>query len=166
MKEFHETRRRGEPSISHRLVICLRDVSHVMRGLYEGKGSQKRVLMVLEDLGGTVTQRELTQRLGIQPGSASEVFAKLENAGAVNRGPSQEERRPVSIALTEEGLTRAKEARAHRARRHEEMFSCLSEGEQQQLLTLLEKLREDWSSRYLAAGRGHGYGHPHGHREE
>lgn len=60
MKEFHETRRRGEPSISHRLVICLRDVSHVMRGLYEGKGSQKRVLMVLEDLGGTVTQRELT----------------------------------------------------------------------------------------------------------
>lgn len=166
MKEFHEARSRGEPSISHWLVICLRDVSHVMRGLYEGKGSQKRVLMVLEDLGGAVTQRELTQRLGIQPGSASEVFAKLENAGAVTRTPSQEDRRTVDIALTEAGLARAKEARAQRARRHEEMFSCLSEGEKQQLLTLLEKLREDWSSRYPAAGRGHGYGHPHGHREE
>lgn len=166
MKEFHEARRRGEPSISHWLVICLRDVSHVMRGLYESKGSQKRVLMVLEDLGGAVTQRELTQRLGIQPGSASEVFAKLENAGAVTRTPSQEDRRTVDIALTEAGLARAKEARTQRARRHEEMFSCLSEGEKQQLLTLLEKLREDWSSRYPAAGRGHGYGHPHGHREE
>ena len=55
MKEFHEARRRGEPSISHWLVICLRDVSHVMRGLYEGKGSQKRVLMVLEDLGVSCT---------------------------------------------------------------------------------------------------------------
>lgn len=50
-----------------------------MRFLYEGKGSQKRILIVLEDIGGCVTQRQLTERLGIRPGSVSEVIAKLES---------------------------------------------------------------------------------------
>ena len=31
------------------LIFALRDVSHVMHVLYEGKGSQKRVLMVLQE---------------------------------------------------------------------------------------------------------------------
>lgn len=54
-----------------------------MRFLYEGKGSQKRILIVLEDIGGCVTQRQLTERLGIRPGSVSEVIAKLESMGYI-----------------------------------------------------------------------------------
>ena len=70
------------------LIFALRDVSHVMHVLYEGKGSQKRVLMVLQELGAPITQRELTERLGIRPASASEVIAKLESAGCIARTPS------------------------------------------------------------------------------
>lgn len=162
MKERQNTAHKGEPSITHKLIICLRDLSHTMRGLYEGRGSQKRVLIVLGELGGETTQRELTQQLGIQPGSASEVIAKLESAGLVARSPSPEDRRTASIALTEEGAAQAREAKAQRAHRHEEMFSCLSEEEQGQLLTLLEKLREDWDARYPAAKQAPSrQGHPH-----
>lgn len=54
--------------INDKLIINLRDISHTMRYLYEGKGSQKRILIVLDEIGSNITQRELTQRLGIQPG--------------------------------------------------------------------------------------------------
>ena len=60
----HSARRMPE-SVDSRLIINLRDISHTMRRLYEGKGSQKRVLMLLRE-AGTITQRELTARLGIQ----------------------------------------------------------------------------------------------------
>lgn len=90
------------------LIFALRDVSHVMHVLYEGKGSQKRVLMVLQELGAPITQRELTERLGIRPASASEVIAKLESAGCIVRTPSPSDRRTAEITLTELGKARAR----------------------------------------------------------
>lgn len=134
-------------NVNGRLVIGLRDISHTMRFLYEGRGSQKRVLIVLSEMG-TTTQRELTRRLGIQPGSASEVIAKLENAGLVERSSSQEDRRTANISLTGEGRRQARAALEQRQRRHEEMFSALTCEEKEQLLALLEKINEDWDHRY------------------
>ena len=118
-----------------------------MRFLYEGKGSQKRILIVLNEMGRT-TQRELTERLGIQPGSASEVIAKLEIAGLITRTMSETDRRTMNIELTEEGKKLACEAVEQRNRRHEEMFSCLSEEDKDLLLSLLEKMNADWQTRY------------------
>lgn len=133
-----------------KLIINFRDISHTMRFLYEGKGSQKRILIVLLETG-EITQRVLTERLGIQPGSASEVIAKLENAGLIVRTSSTEDRRTTVVSLTEEGKKQAMEAGEQRERRHEEMFSCLSEEEKLQLLTLLEKINQDWEKRYQDA---------------
>lgn len=142
--------------INDKLVINLRDLSHVMRSLYEGKGSQKRILIILDEIGGSVTQRELTERLGIQPGSASEVIAKLESAGYINRTPSETDRRTADIMLTTAGKAAAASATAQRMRRHEEMFSCLSDAEKTALLSLLEKVNADWESRYPDGDSGCG----------
>lgn len=148
-----------------RLIINLRDISHTMRFLYEGKGSQKRILIVLNE-AGTMTQNELTKRLGIQPGSVSEVLAKLESAGMLVRTPSEADRRTVDIALTGKGKALALEAAKQRSERHEEMFACLSEGEKSQLLAMLEKINADWKQRYqdIAEKREHSHGcrEPHG----
>lgn len=133
--------------INDRLILNLRDISHTMRFLYEGKGSQKRVLIILSEIG-VITQRELTERLGIKPGSASEVIAKLENAGWITRTPSETDRRTADVALTEKGKQLALEAKKQRNLRHEEMFSCLSENEKSELLFLLEKINADWEYRY------------------
>ena len=135
-----------------------------MHVLYEGKGSQKRVLMVLQEIGAPITQRDLTERLGIRPASASEVIAKLESAGCIVRTPSPSDRRTAEITLTELGKARAREARAQRARRHEEMFSCLTDEEKAALLGLLAKVNADWQGRYRGAIQDwnpHGHG-PHG----
>ncbi len=134
--------------INDKLIINLRDAGHVMRLLFEGKGSQKRILIILREVG-SITQRELTERLGVQPGSASEVLAKLEHAGLITRIPSSNDRRTVDIQLTESGKRQAMEAAGQRQRRHVEMFSCLSAAEKEQLVSLLEKLNAHWESRYL-----------------
>lgn len=134
--------------MNDKLIINLRDLSHTMRFLYEGRGSQKRILIVLDECGGSITQRELTERLRIQPGSASEVIAKLEAAGYIRRTPSAADKRTADIVLTDDGKAAAKEAREQRSRRHEQMFSCLTEEEKQQLLFLLEKVNADWRERY------------------
>lgn len=133
-----------------KLILNLRDLGHVIRFLYEGKGSQKRILIILYEAGG-MTQRELTERLGIQPGSASEVIGKLESAGLILRKPSENDRRTVDIRLTPSGEIKAREASMQRRKRHQEMFSCLSEEEKDMLLRLAEKLNADWESRYSGA---------------
>ncbi|MDO5398793.1 MAG: MarR family transcriptional regulator [bacterium] len=140
--------------INGRLIISLRDLSHTMRSLYEGKGSQKRIMIILNETG-TITQRALTARLGIQPGSASEVFMKLENAGLIKRTPSNADRRTADITLTEEGKRLAAKASEQRGKRHEEMFTCLSDREKSDLLVLLEKINTDWETRYAGIKNDH-----------
>lgn len=157
-REKHNDWRRAhylEAGMNDRLIINLRDLSHVMRSLYEGKGSQKRILMILNETDGHITQRELTGRLGIRPGSASEVIAKLETAGYIRRTPDETDRRTVEIELTESGRKAAQEALQQRMHRHEEMFSCLTGEEKELLLTLLEKVRGDWEQRYQDRPRRH-----------
>lgn len=138
-----------------KLIINLRDLSHTMRFLYEGRGSQKRILIVLDEIGNSITQRKLTERLGIQPGSASEVIAKLESAGYIRRTPNESDRRTADIELTETGKALAAEAKEQRMRRHEQMFSCLAEDEKNQLLSLLEKVNTDWKERYQGIRENH-----------
>lgn len=135
--------------INDKLIINMRDLNHIMRLLYEGKSSQKRILIILNEVK-SITQRDLTRRLGIQPGSASEVLSKLENRGLVVRTASKTDRRTTNITLTSQGTQLAVEAVKQRNQRHLEMFSCLSEKEKNQLLSLLEKINEDWAKRYQA----------------
>lgn len=147
------------PDINDKLIINLRDLSHIMRSLYEGRASQKNILIVLRKVG-SITQRELTARLGIQPGSASEILSKLENAGLIVRTESKTDRRTSDISLTDRGEQMAREAAEQRSRRHVEMFSCLSGGEKEELLSLLEKVHEDWECRYRAAEGHSAKNHP------
>lgn len=152
----------------NKLIWNLRDLGHMMHMLFEGKGSQRRILIILLESGG-MTQRELTERLGVQPGSASEVIGKLEKAGLIERKASPTDRRTTDIQLTEAGRIQAEDAALQRKIRHQEMFSCLSPDEKETLAVLTEKLNRDWDSRYRknaayhhARGEHSHHGH-HGH---
>lgn len=133
--------------LNEKLILYLRDLGHIMRLQYEGKASQKRILIILNEVGN-VTQRDLTERLGIRPGTASEVIAKLENADLILRTKNRNDRRTTNIQLTEAGKKLASEAVEQRKKRHQEMFCGLSEEEKQSLAVLLEKLSADWEFRY------------------
>ena len=134
-----------------KLIWNFRDIGHTMRQTYEGKGSQKRILIVLDE-AGVITQSQLTQQLGIQPCSASEVLGKLEGAGMITRTPSETDRRTTNVQLTGAGKAAAEEAKRKRAQRHEQMFSCFTKEEKDQLLALLEKVNDSWDHLYRENG--------------
>ena len=136
--------------INHKLIWNFRDIGHTIRHLSEGKGSQKRILIVLNE-AGVITQRELTERLGIQPGSASEVVGKLEAAGLLNRTPNEIDHRTADLCLTDAGKLAAEDAYSQREERHRQMFSCLSGAEKETLLLLLEKVNTAWDRQYREA---------------
>ena len=138
---------------NNKLIWNLRDIGHTMRHISEGKGSQKRILIILKE-AKQITQRELTQRLQIQPGSVSEVVGKLEAAGFLVRSPSETDRRTTNISLTEAGRAAAEEAHTQRQERHQQMFSSLSEEEKDTLLHLLEKVNTDWEQKYRQSNTG------------
>lgn len=166
IKHMRDMDNYSEKDSNEKLIINLRELSHTMRFLYEGKGSQKRILILLNE-SGVITQQELTKRLGIQPGSASEVISKLESAGLIMRTISETDRRTTDIALTETGKEFAYEASKQRNERHVEMFSCLSEDEKSKLLLLLEKINADWEERYQDIKKKHDdYHGKHNHHEK
>lgn len=152
----------GGAWINDKLIINLRDVSHTMRSLYEGKCSQKRILMIMNEMGET-TLTELTERLGVRAASVSEVVGKLEKAGNVARRQGEYDRRTMILSLTDSGRELARQAQQQRDRRHEEMFSCLTDNEKDRLLSLLEKINSDWEQRYRSEEDCHRHHH---HRRE
>ena len=130
-----------------KLVLNLRNIHCTMRALYEGKGSWKRVLIVLQSTG-TIPQKELTARLRIQPGSASDVLAKMEGMGLITRAPNRLDQRTSDVSLTQRGEMEARTAIAQRRQRHREMFACLDQREKAELLRIMEKINADWDERY------------------
>lgn len=137
--------------LNNKLIWNFRDIGHTMRHISEGKGSQQRVLIVLNETG-PITQRELTQQLDIQPGSASEVIIKLESAGFIQRLPSEKDKRTMDVHLTNAGKTEAQRLSRIRFDRHERMFAALSGGEKEALLGLLERINADWDEQYRKDG--------------
>ena len=91
-----------------KLMALILALGHAGRFHFDERGGQRRALGLLP-AEGPMTQRELTERLGIQPGSASELVGKLERAGLITRTPSETDRRTADIRLTEAGLARRQE---------------------------------------------------------
>lgn len=143
----HDSENYTELEIDEKLTVNIRDLGHTIRFYAEGKGSQKQILKILYDLGD-MTQRELTKKLGIQPGSASEVIGKLENSGSILREPSLADRRTADVKLTEKGRERAEDITREKEACHREMFSCLSSEEKADLLSLTEKLNAYWDDHF------------------
>ena len=136
-----------------KLAVMVRELGRTGRILLEGKGGQSRILELLAREGG-MTQRTLTEHLGIQPGSVSEILGKLEGAGLITRSPNEEDRRTVDLALTEAGRARLEEGHAERETRVQAAFEGLTEEEKNTLLTLMEKLRADWREKLEARHHG------------
>lgn len=150
--------------IDEKLFFMLGKLGRMSHGAHGGKDSQNRVLHMLLRSGG-MTQRELTERLDIRPGSASELIKKLESAGLITREANDEDRRTVNISLTEAGKAQVEENRKRFKDTNRALFETLSDEEKAQLLALLEKLAHDWAQRFRAEGHHRGH-HKHCHEPE
>ena len=109
------------------------------RGMREGpRGrSQERALTQIALRDG-ISQRELMEKLGVQPSSISELVSKLESGGMIERRTSPEDRRQVNLFVSETGRLYLE----HVNDREEHLlpFDALSEEELEQLDIILQKL--------------------------
>lgn len=109
-----------------------------------GRSGQQHILVKLHKSGGHMTQRDLQEAAGISSASISEVLAKLECAELITRTRSDEDRRQLDIALTQQGETRAEELIERHREFERQCLACLTEEEQRQLVTLLDRLADHW----------------------
>lgn len=139
----------SEMDTNDKILAQMSKLTHQSHHIFGGRGGQKRILHIIGK-EGSMTQRELTERLDIQPGSASEIIKKLETAGYILRTANEADRRTSDISLTDSGIAQLQELDAERKNRRNELFSSLSPEEAEQLLTLLEKLSTEWDSHLKA----------------
>ena len=130
-----------ELDLEGKLFNNLQEVGHIGRFRLGGRGGQNKILRILAEKG-EMTQRDLTEKLGIQPGSASEVIGKLERAGFVERRANEHDRRAAKLCLTEKGEEEMKTSGGTKP----PLFTALNQEEKEQLLSILEKLLSDWQS--------------------
>jgi len=131
---------------------CGRLISHCL-GKRRGQGKILRTLCQR----GEMPQKELQELLGIQAGSMSEIAAKLEDKGLIVRVRSEEDRRKVSLSVTEQGRAWVAQRDEDAIRRNRaELFSTLTAEEQAALESLLDKLSADWTRRLERGGHADG----------
>ncbi len=106
-----------------------------LRTPHRGQG---RVLSILK-LKSEISQKELAYLLDIRNQSLGELLKKLEEKGLVERTPSEEDRRIMTVKLTEAGKLAAEETGSEQSDK-DGIFACLSEEENAQLSAILDKL--------------------------
>lgn len=121
--------------------------SHILRRRVGIRASRQRILKALLERGA-LTQSELQKNLGIQAGSFSELAAKMEERGLIERKKDTEDRRRVVLRLTEYGKTVAGQSNEIG---DAELFHALTEEEQENLRGMLQKIIDA----HLAWKRGH-----------
>ena len=143
--DFAEPRSHGEerpPFRHHRREIphdpddlegmfaaCAREMRHGRKRRFGS--TQDRIIRILDENGGTMGQKALQQLLDIQPGSISEILAKMEEKELISRSKDSDDRRAFLITL------QAKESAEDD---HPEFFSMLDMEEKETLRALLQKI--------------------------
>lgn len=131
-----------DEKIVKRMIICSRYLRH-----YRHKNmAQDRVIELLGNHSGRMSQKEIQNRLGIRPGSVSELISKLEHRGLIVKEKSEEDKRAFDIVLTKKGeeeFTLIKNSDDE----YKDLFSVLSEEERGMLNDILGKLGNDWMNR-------------------
>ena len=131
-------------------MIGLRACGHFLHFNMGGKAGRKRVLATLLR-EGEISQRTLQDLLDIQSGSLSEILAKIEADGLLEKVKCGSDRRGYILRLTESGQALAKQVTACHEARVDKLLGCLSDDEQLALLAMLDKLTLRWSSDEVAS---------------
>lgn len=166
------------PAMEHNdLGLLFRRAARLMlRGHHHHHGpvhpAQSRVLALLRERS-PVSQRLLMEELGVRSGSLSELLAKLERHGLIERTRDEEDKRGFVISLTAHGDALVAEHALRERELSAALFAPLDEEERSQLRALLQKLTDAWERErggedcdHPRHGGRHGccrHGRDHGH---
>lgn len=107
------------------------------QGLYRG---QPPLLFALHENDGQ-SQRELSEKLGIQPATITMMVKRMTKAGLIERKQDAEDQRIFRVYLTDEGKETRKRAAVIMKQLENECFGHISEDEKETLAKLLLKMQ-------------------------
>lgn len=114
-------------------------------GLYIG---QPRVLFYLED-NPKISQRELSDMLGISKEATSVSLRRLEKAGFIERHECQKDRRIKLLFLSEQGLEVVKDLRKNFDEINSHMFTGLNTQETKELKRMVSIMTSSLEKRLI-----------------
>ena len=133
-----------EEARARRLLWNLGYFGHYLHFHSGGRSGRAAIICLLAKHGGQMSQLELGTYFELKPGSLSEILAKIENAGLIERTRNPEDRRQLVIRLTKKGAQEAAQEQEARVQFRRQAFACLSEEEQNQLVEMLDKIHTHW----------------------
>lgn len=104
-----------------------------------GSQTQGKTLKILY-VKGSMSQKEMQEKLGVQPGTISEIINKLERKELVTRHTDPADRRRVILSLTEKGKEDVEEYSRQYQNYVASFFQVLEESEKMELERLLQIL--------------------------
>jgi MarR family transcriptional regulator, organic hydroperoxide resistance regulator len=90
----------------------------------------------------TMSVGELALAAGVAPPTATRMLDGLEREGIVVRAPSAEDRRKVTVELTDEGLKLVRKKKRHISARRKSVYDSLSPAEREQAVHLLHRFAD------------------------
>ena len=137
--------------LTHRIIGNLRMCGHFLYFKMGDRAGRRRIFAALLH-NGPMPQKEIQDMLGIKSGSISEILAKIEAEGFIEREKNEKDKRQVNLKLTKEGRRQAALMRETFDRRAEIMMDCFSDEEKTEFMLMLEKLNEHWARLELSEG--------------
>lgn len=134
----------AEDMLAKQILNGLGYCGHYLHFHGGGASGKAPIICLIAKHGGKISQQELGLHFALKPGSLSEILSKCEAIGLIERSRSTEDRRQLIIKLTEEGMRQAELEQAARIKFRSEAFSALTLKEREQLLTMLNKIRNTW----------------------
>lgn len=156
------TKTRADEPEQHELGTLFRRAAQLMMRGHHHHGPihpAKGRLLALLQARSPVSQRVLMEEMGVRSGSLSELLAKLERHGLIERTRDEEDKRGFLISLTAHGDALVAEYGLREKALAEILFAPLDKEEREQLSLLLQKLIEAWEKERVESDA-----HPHGHR--
>ena len=127
-----------------RILTNLGFCGHYMHFHRGGRSGRAPILCLLEKNGGTMSQQALGMSFDLKAGSLSEILSKMEASGLITRTRDPQDRRQLTVCLTEAGAEAARLETEARIRFRTRAFSNLTPEEQEQLADLLDRVRARW----------------------
>lgn len=101
--------------------------------------SQHHLLELVSNYNGTM-QQDLAEKMDIRPSSMTELLGKLEQADYIVRKKDEEDQRIMRVFITEKGQQHVEQAQKTAVELTMNLFDCLTNDEQTQFLTLVQKV--------------------------
>ena len=131
-------------SASAHIVDMLGFCGHYIHIHGGGRSGRAPIICALLKHGDAMPQRELMNMFDLKAGSLSEVLAKIERDGLIERTRDPQDRRQLIVRLTEEGHAQAALEQQAREEFRAQALTCFSVDERTQFEDMLARVVAHW----------------------